>query len=53
MSVIEVKNLVKKFYGQTVLYGIDFEVKFGEVVVIIGSSGFGKITLLRSINLLE
>ena len=26
MSAIEVKNLVKKFHGQTVLHGIDLEV---------------------------
>lgn len=53
MSAIEVKNLVKKFHGQTVLYGIDLEVQQGEVVAIIGPSGSGKTTLLRSINLLE
>ena len=29
MSAIEVKNLVKKFHGQTVLHGIDLEVKPG------------------------
>ncbi|STT07284.1 cystine ABC transporter [Klebsiella michiganensis] len=53
MSAIEVKNLVKKFHGQTVLHGIDLEVQQGEVVAIIGPSGSGKTTLLRSINLLE
>lgn len=53
MSAIEVKNLVKKFHGQTVLHGIDLAVKTGEVVAIIGPSGSGKTTLLRSINLLE
>ncbi len=53
MSAIEVKNLVKKFHGQTVLHGIDLEVNEGEVVAIVGPSGSGKTTLLRCINLLE
>jgi len=53
MSAIEVKDLVKKFHGQTVLHGINLEVEEGEVVAIIGPSGSGKTTLLRSINLLE
>ena len=53
MSAIDVKNLVKKFQGQTVLHGIDLQVEEGEVVAIIGPSGSGKTTLLRCINLLE
>lgn len=53
MSAIDLKNLVKKFQGQTVLHGIDLQVEEGEVVAIIGPSGSGKTTLLRSINLLE
>jgi len=53
MSAIEVRKLVKKFHGQTVLHGIDLDVAAGEVVAIIGPSGSGKTTLLRSINLLE
>ncbi|CUW21843.1 Arginine transport ATP-binding protein ArtM [Serratia grimesii] len=53
MSAIEVKQLTKKFKGQTVLHGIDLEVSAGEVVAIIGPSGSGKTTLLRCINLLE
>ncbi|MGQ8774039.1 L-cystine ABC transporter ATP-binding protein TcyN [Serratia sp. NA_112.1] len=53
MSAIEVKQLIKQFKGQTVLHGIDLEVRTGEVVAIIGPSGSGKTTLLRCINLLE
>jgi ABC-type sugar transport system ATPase subunit len=30
MSAIDVKNLVKKFHGQTVLHGIDLEVEQGK-----------------------
>jgi L-cystine transport system ATP-binding protein len=42
MSAIDVRNLVKKFHGQTVLHGIDLDVKPGEVVAIIGPSGSGQ-----------
>ena len=51
--VIEVKHLSKSFGDHKVLRDIDFSVKKGEVVCIIGSSGSGKSTLLRCINLLE
>ncbi|MBV7504325.1 amino acid ABC transporter ATP-binding protein [Bacillus sp. sid0103] len=52
-NVIEVKNLNKSFGNHEVLKNIEFSVKKGEVVSIIGSSGSGKSTLLRCINLLE
>ncbi|WP_428911466.1 amino acid ABC transporter ATP-binding protein [Niallia sp. Krafla_26] len=52
-SVIEVQHLRKSFGTREVLKDIDFSVKKGEVVCIIGSSGSGKSTLLRCINLLE
>ncbi|MBQ6820726.1 MAG: amino acid ABC transporter ATP-binding protein [Clostridium sp.] len=51
--MIEVKHLSKAFGDHEVLKDIDFSVKKGEVVCIIGSSGSGKSTLLRCINLLE
>ena len=51
--IIEVKNLKKSFGDNVVLKDINFSVKHGEVVCIIGSSGSGKSTLLRCINLLE
>lgn len=52
-SIIEIKHLKKNFGDNEVLKDIDFAVKKGEVVSIIGSSGSGKSTLLRCINLLE
>jgi polar amino acid transport system ATP-binding protein len=43
-----------KYFGELeVLKGIDFEVRTGEVVCIIGPSGSGKSTLLRCVNRLE
>ena len=45
---------VQKSYGEAqILKSVDFDVKRGEVVVIIGPSGSGKSTLLRLINHLE
>lgn len=52
-TILEIKHL-KKSYGQNeVLKDISLSVKKGEVISIIGSSGSGKSTFLRSINLLE
>ena len=51
--LIKVENLHKDFGGLQVLKGIDFQVRKGEVVSIIGPSGGGKSTFLRCLNLLE
>jgi len=53
MNVLEVRNLCKHFGDVEVLKGIDFTLKRGEVLSIIGSSGGGKTTLLRCLNFLE
>jgi polar amino acid transport system ATP-binding protein len=50
---IDVQDLHKYFGENEVLKGIDFTVKSGEVVCVIGPSGSGKSTLLRCINRLE
>ena len=50
MSVITIRDLTKKFEGQTVLSGINLDLQQGEVKVLMGSSGSGKSTLLRCIN---
>ena len=51
--ILDVKHLSKSFGANSVLRDIDFTVRQGEVISIIGASGSGKSTLLRCINLLE
>jgi len=52
-SIIEAKELVKKFGGQKAVDGVSLSVQKGEVIVILGPSGSGKSTLLRCLNGLE
>ena len=51
--MISIKNLTKEFSGQKVLDGIDIDIEKGEVVALVGASGAGKSTILRSLNYLE
>lgn len=55
--MIEIKNLHKSYRTGTnalhVLKGIDFSVKEGELVAIMGSSGSGKSTLLNILGMLD
>ncbi|MBR2374718.1 MAG: amino acid ABC transporter ATP-binding protein [Clostridia bacterium] len=53
MAFLEVKDLYKNFGETAVLKGVSFAMERGEVVSVIGSSGNGKTTLLRCLNLLE
>lgn len=53
MSVISINGLKKSFGENEVLKDINFSVNKGDVTCIIGSSGSGKSTMLRCINLLE
>src|SRR5690242_5630777 len=46
---VEVRALQKSFNGQEVLKGLNFEVKPGEIFVIMGPSGSGKSVLLKQI----
>lgn len=51
--VIELIHLEKKFGDHEVLRDINLTVHRGEVISVIGSSGSGKSTMLRCVNLLE
>ena len=51
--VLQLTNVVKRFGETEVLRGIDLTVHAHEVVALIGASGSGKSTMLRTVNLLE
>ncbi|UVF03143.1 amino acid ABC transporter ATP-binding protein [Streptococcus equinus] len=51
--MIKISNLTKAFSGQKVLDGLDVAIKKGEVLALVGASGAGKSTFLRSLNYLE
>lgn len=53
MSIVEVRGLCKAFGDNQVLKNLDFQIEKGEVVTLIGPSGGGKTTLLRSLNWLN
>ena len=52
-KIMELQHLKKSYNGVEVLKDINFTISKGEVLSIIGSSGSGKSTMLRCINLLE
>lgn len=53
MSLVEIKNLTKRFGDNLIWENVNESIEKGDVVVIVGNSGCGKTTFLRSINLLE
>lgn len=52
-NILKIEDLKKNFGNNEVLKGIDLNIDEKEVVSIIGSSGSGKSTFLRCLNLLE
>ncbi|MFL9814037.1 ABC transporter ATP-binding protein [Stutzerimonas sp. VN223-3] len=53
ISALEIRNLHKRYGDLEVLKGISLTARDGDVISILGSSGSGKSTFLRCINLLE
>ncbi|MFA0252642.1 ATP-binding cassette domain-containing protein, partial [Vibrio sp. 10N.261.45.A4] len=53
VPALRINNLHKTFGQNEVLKGISLDAHKGDVISIIGSSGSGKSTFLRCINLLE
>ncbi|NOH80464.1 ABC transporter ATP-binding protein [Vibrio sp. RE86] len=53
VPALDIKDLHKTFGQNEVLKGISLEAHKGDVISIIGSSGSGKSTFLRCVNLLE
>ncbi len=53
MNKLEVQDLHKRYGSHEVIKGVSLTAKAGDVISIIGSSGSGKSTFLRCINLLE
>lgn len=51
--ILDIKNIHKRFDDLEVLHGISLSAEKGDVISLIGSSGSGKSTFLRCINLLE
>lgn len=53
MSIVEFRQVTKRFGDLTILDKVDLNIEAGEKLVVIGPSGSGKSTLLRCINALE
>lgn len=51
--MLKIKGLKKFFGNNLVLKGVNLEINKGEIVVVVGPSGGGKTTLLRTITGLE
>ena len=47
MVILKVSNLIKSFSGRTVVQGVSFHVRQGEIVGLLGRNGAGKTTSFR------
>jgi polar amino acid transport system ATP-binding protein len=53
MSLVELRDVVKRYGQNTVLNGVSLSIETGEIIAVIGRSGSGKSTMLRCVNGLE
>jgi tungstate transport system ATP-binding protein len=53
LVIIETKNLSKKYGDKYAVRDVNLSIRKGEIFAIMGSSGAGKTTILRLLNLLE
>lgn len=48
-TALSVRGLTKRFNGRSVLSGVDFDVRYGELVAFLGANGSGKSTTLKCV----
>ena len=48
-DILTVQDLHKHYGGSHILRGLSFELKAGEITVVMGRNGVGKTTLLKSL----
>ena len=53
MAAVTLNKIVKRYDQNTIIHGIDLDIRDGEFIVFVGPSGCGKSTLLRMIAGLE